>query len=101
MPCLSYSISPSCCVGLYWFSLEMIHLSLFFYFMGLIGFWGSLVFYNSFLPDIAFPKQQDALSAKGFSLGYAGSVILLIFNIIMLMKPNWFGLKFAPTLTLC
>lgn len=80
------------CVGLYWFSLEMIHLSLFFYFMGLIGFWGSLVFYNSFLPDIAFPKQQDALSAKGFSLGYAGSVILLIFNIIMLMKPNWFGL---------
>ena len=38
--------------------------------MGLLGFWGSLVFYNSFLPDIAFPNQQDAVSAKGFSLGY-------------------------------
>ena len=38
------------CMGLYWFSLEYIHLSLLFYFMGLIGYWGSLVFYNSYLP---------------------------------------------------
>ena len=80
------------CIGLYWFSLDKIHLSLLFYFMGLLGFWGSLVFYNSFLPDIAFPNQQDAISAKGFSLGYTGSVILLVFNVIMLMRPDWFGL---------
>ena len=64
------------CIGLYWFSLEHIHLSLLFYFMGLIGYWGSLVFYNSYLPDIAFPEQQDRISAKGFSLGYIGSVIV-------------------------
>ncbi len=47
------------CMGLYWFSLEYIHLSLLFYFMGLIGYWGSLVFYNSYLPDIAFPEHAD------------------------------------------
>lgn len=80
------------CIGLFWFSLDKIYLSLLFYFMGLLGFWGSLVFYNSFLPDIAFPYQQDAISAKGFSMGYTGSVILLVFNIIMLMQPDWFGL---------
>ncbi|WP_415374850.1 MFS transporter [Patiriisocius sp. Uisw_017] len=80
------------CMGLYWFSLENIHLSLFLYFLALIGFWGSLVFYNSYLPDIAFKEQQDGISAKGYSLGYIGSVILLIFNLSMVMFPQVFGL---------
>jgi MFS transporter, UMF1 family len=73
------------CIGLYWFSLEHIYISLLFYFLGLIGFWGSLVFYNSYLPDIAYPEQQDKISAKGYSLGYIGSVILLIVNLAMIM----------------
>jgi UMF1 family MFS transporter len=80
------------CMGLYWFSLENIYVGLFFYFFGLIGFWGSLVFYNSYLPDIAFPEQQDKISAKGYSLGYIGSVLLLIVNLAMIMKPELFGI---------
>ena len=76
------------CIGLYWFSLDYIHLSLLFYFMGLIGYWGSLVFYNSYLPDIAFNEQQDRISAKGFSLGYIGSVLLLIINLAMVMSQD-------------
>lgn len=76
------------CFGLYWFNLEYIHLSLLFYFMGLIGYWGSLVFYNSYLPDIAFPEQQDSISAKGFSMGYIGSVVLLIINLAMVMTQE-------------
>lgn len=76
------------CIGLYWFSLDRIHLSLLFYFMGLIGYWGSLVFYNSYLPDIAFPEQQDSISAKGFSMGYVGSVLLLIVNLVMVMTQE-------------
>ncbi|OBX21954.1 MFS transporter [Gelidibacter algens] len=86
------------CIGLYWFSLEHIHISLLFYFMGLMGYWGSLVFYNSYLPDIAFPEQQDKVSAKGFSMGYIGSVLLLILNLAMVMKPEFFGfdMSIAP-----
>jgi len=80
------------CMGLYFFSLENILISLLFYFLALVGFWSSWVFYNSYLPDVAFPEQQDKLSAKGFSLGYIGSVILLIFNLVMIMKPEYFGL---------
>ena len=76
------------CIGLYWFSLEHIHISLLLYFMGLIGYWGSLVFYNSYLPDIAFPEQQDSISAKGFSMGYVGSVVLLIINLAMVMSQD-------------
>ena len=56
------------CIGLYWFSLENIYWSLVCYFFGLVGFWGSLVFYNSYLPDIAYSEQQDAVSAKGYSM---------------------------------
>lgn len=73
------------CMGLYWFDIDNIYPGLAFYFLGLIGFWGSLVFYNSYLPDIAFPEQQDKISAKGYSLGYIGSVILLVINLVMIM----------------
>ncbi len=76
------------CIGLYWFSLEDIYFSIACYFFGLIGFWGSLVFYNSYLPDIAHKEQQDQLSAKGFSLGYIGSVILLLICLAMVMASE-------------
>jgi len=86
-------IGSAGCIGLYWFDIspDKIHISLLFYFMGLIGYWGSLVFYNSYLPDIAFPEQQDSISAKGFSMGYFGSVLLLVLNLLMVMFPEWFG----------
>lgn len=80
------------CIALYFFDLDHIYLSLTSYFFGLIGFWASLVFYNSYLPDIAFKEQQDSISAKGFSMGYVGSVVLLIFNLVMVLYPHWFGL---------
>jgi UMF1 family MFS transporter len=73
------------CMGLYWFDLENIYVGLAFYFLGLLGYWGSLVFYNSYLPDIAFEEQQDRISAKGYSLGYIGSVLLLAINLWMIM----------------
>ena len=76
------------CMGLYWFDLNTIYIGLLFYILGLIGFWGSLVFYNSYLPDVAFPEQQDKVSAKGYSLGYFGSVILLIVNLAMIMGAS-------------
>uniref|UniRef100_UPI00261014EC MFS transporter n=1 Tax=uncultured Muriicola sp. TaxID=1583102 RepID=UPI00261014EC len=81
------------CLGLYWFSLENIELGLVCYFFGLVGFWVSFAIYNSYLPDIAFPEQQDRISAKGFSLGYIGSVILLLINLAMVMKPDSFGIN--------
>lgn len=81
------------CIGLNWFRLDSIYSSLLFYFFGLIGFWGSLVFYNSYLPDIAFAEQQDRVSAKGYALGYVGSVLLLIVNLAMVMKPQLFGIS--------
>ena len=67
-----------------------------------IGFWGSIVFYNAYLPEIAHPEQQDDVSAKGFIFGYTGSVLLLLFSLFMVNKPEMFGLPdaaFASRLT--
>jgi MFS transporter, UMF1 family len=60
--------------------------------MASIGFTGSIVFYNSYLPEIATEDQYDKLSARGFAMGYIGSVLLLIFNLAMILKPGWFGI---------
>ena len=81
------------CISLFWFDLDNLMLSYTSYFLGLIGFWSSLVFYNSYLPDIAFPEQQDRVSARGFSMGYIGSTILLIINLLMVMFPQNFGIE--------
>jgi len=79
------------CVALYWFSLSQIYFSLAAYFFGLVGFWVSYALNNSYLPDIAYKEQQNQISAKGFSLGYVGSVLLLLINLAMVMKPEVFG----------
>ena len=81
------------CIGLYWFDLNNIYIGVFFYFTALISFWASLVFYNSYLPDIALKHQQDFISAKGYALGYFGSVLLLIFDLSMVLYPSYFGIS--------
>jgi UMF1 family MFS transporter len=67
-----------------------------------IGFWGSIVFYNAYLPEVAYPEQQDNVSAKGFMFGYTGSILLLLFSLMMVEKPEWFGITdstLAPRIT--
>ena len=81
------------CIGLYWFELETIEISLLFYTLGLIGFWGSLVYYNSYLTDITYPNQTNRVSAKGYTMGYIGSVILLLINLIMINFYETFGFE--------
>lgn len=73
------------CIGLYWFTKENIVFGMCCFYFGLVGFWGSLVFYNSYLSDIAYTEQHDKLSAKGFSLGYIGSVILLVICLYLII----------------
>ncbi|MGM0634519.1 MAG: MFS transporter [Bacteroidota bacterium] len=92
-------LGASSCIGLYWFDLSYLWFGLLCYFLGLIGFWGSIVFYNSYLPDIAYRKQQDKASALGFSLGYIGSVLLLVVCLSMILSYEKFGFESeeAPT----
>jgi UMF1 family MFS transporter len=79
------------CMGLFFFTGENLGLGVLLPMLAVIGFAGSLVYYNSFLPIISTPDRHDRISARGFSLGYAGSMILLIFNIFSLKQYQWFG----------
>src|SRR6188768_2116110 len=65
--------------------------------LGTIGGAGGLVFYDSYLPLIASEDQYDKVSARGYSYGYIGSVILLVVCLLMIQKPEWFGIA-DPTL---
>ena len=73
--------------------VETLWVGILFSVLASIGFWGSLVFYNAYLPEVAYSDQQDNASALGFIYGYIGSVILLIFNLSMVMQPEWYGIS--------
>ena len=81
-------LGAASCIGMYWFTTDNIYFGILCFYTGLIGFWGSLVFYNSYLPDIAFTEQQDDLSAKGYSLGYIGSVLLLLLCLFLILSKE-------------
>lgn len=70
-----------------------------FFTLASIGFAGSLVFYNAYLPEIATSDRHDRLSARGFSMGYIGSILLLGFNLWMILQPDFFGLSGNTTLS--
>jgi UMF1 family MFS transporter len=91
----------SCCM-LYFFKLETLELGVICFALAAIGYAGGFVFYNSYLPEIASEDQQDAVSAKGFSYGYVGSVILQLVCLVFVLKPYWFGItdeSFPPRLS--
>jgi len=80
------------CSGLFFFDPDYLLPSMLLVVCASIGFSGSLVFYNAFLPEIAETKDQDRVSAKGYALGYIGSIILLLFNLSMIMSPETYGI---------
>ena len=84
-------IGATGCGMLFFFDANHIELGIISFAIGTLGYGGSIVFYNSFLPVIAEPEDQDRISARGYSMGYLGGVILLLFNLLMIMKPEWFG----------
>lgn len=81
------------CVSLYFFNPEHLEWSMAALFFANIGFWGSLGFYNAFLPEIAPPEEHDRLSARGFAMGYVGSVLLLLLCLGLIIG---IGSQFTP-----
>jgi UMF1 family MFS transporter len=82
------------CMTLFFFDPLYIEFGMLSIFFASIGFWNSLVFYNAFLPEIAEAKDHDRISAKGFSMGYFGSMLLLVICLAIIMSvPNDFESK--------
>lgn len=81
-------IGVASCFSMYFFESLPVFFQFFIILTANLGFWGSLVFYNSYLPEVAERKDHDNLSAKGFSLGYVGSVVLLGITLAMVMSQE-------------
>lgn len=87
------------CAALYFFTSDNITFSLIMFVLASIGFSGSIVFYNAYLPEIVTEDKLDKVSAKGFALGYTGSIILLVFNLSMILFPDIYGIESAGMAT--
>lgn len=85
------------CVSLFFFEREHLGIGILCMIVACIGYWSSLVFYNSFLPEIAAPKDRDRISAKGFAYGYIGSVILQVICFVLVFYPGIVGGKEGET----
>ena len=88
-------LGATCCSLLFFFDENDHIFGLFMLMFACIGFYGSQVFYNSYLPEIAEIKDRDRISAMGFSFGYLGSVIMQLigFGLVLSMPDSTFPLK--------
>ena len=87
------------CAGLFFFKgMDQLTLAVVCSIIACVGYWSSLVFYNSYLPEIAAPEDRDRVSAKGFSMGYIGSVLMQLICFLFVFKPAWFGMGGDGTL---
>ena len=69
--------------------------AIFVYVMGVIGFSGSNIFYDSLLPSVADESKVDSVSSLGFAMGYLGGGLLFLLNVVMTLQPAIFGLADA------
>ena len=80
------------CSALFFFDKSNLWFGLLCSIIACTGYWASIVFYNSFLPEIAAPEDRDRISAKGFSYGYVGSVILQVICFVFVLKNDTLGI---------
>ncbi len=84
-------LGSAACVGMFFFTKENIGFGLLLSIISSIGYCGSIVFYNAFLPEIAAEQDQDKVSAKGFAQGYIGSVILMVACLVFVTLNDELG----------
>ena len=101
MQLFCYMGSISCCC-LYFFKRDSLELGVICSTIAALGYCGSIVFYNAYLPEIAVEADRDRVSAQGFAFGYIGSVILQVICLVFVLNPEWFGItddSFPPRLS--
>ena len=84
---------------MFWIERGDWKLALVLFVIGNVGVAGSIVFYESLLPHLVSEKELDRVSSAGYAIGYLGGGVLLAINLLMIQKPDWFGIPDAGTAT--
>jgi UMF1 family MFS transporter len=87
------TIGSIACSTMFFFDKTNLGLGILCMIFACIGSWAGLVFYNSYLPEIAAPEDRDRISAKGFAFGYFGSVILQLVSFVLILKNDLWGIS--------
>ena len=96
-----FTLGSIACSAMFFFDSKNLGYGLLCLIVACVGFWGSQVFYNSFLPEIAAPEDQDKVSAKGYAMGYIGSVILQVICFVFVLMPDTFGITVGKASQIC
>lgn len=91
-------LGAASCAGMYLFNGHNLVYGFLTIILAAVGYEGATLFYNSFLPRIADKSLHDRISARGYSWGYAGSMVLLGINLVLVLNYEKFGFetKLAP-----
>lgn len=80
------------CFGLFFFQMKTFEFGMICFGLASVGYCGGFVFYNSYLPQIATVDKQDAVSAKGFIYGFAGSIVVQVLCFVFVLGHKWLGI---------
>jgi UMF1 family MFS transporter len=92
-------IGVTACVAMFWIGRGDWQLALVLFVIGNVGVAGSIVFYESLLPHLVTEDQLDRVSSAGYAIGYLGGGVLLAINLLMIQKPQLFGIPDAGVAT--
>ena len=93
------AIGASATAAMFWIERGDWQLALVLFVIGNVGVAGSIVFYESLLPHLVSDQDLDRVSTAGYAVGYMGGGALLAINLMMIQKPEWFGIPDAGTAT--
>ena len=91
------AIGASATAAMFWIQRGDWYFALVLFVVGNVGVAGSIVFYESLLPHLVSEDQLDRVSSAGYAIGYLGGGTLLAVNLLMIQKPELFGIPDAGT----
>ena len=92
-------IGATATAAMFWIGRGDWQFALVLFVIGNVGVAGSIVFYESLLPHLVGDQDMDRVSTAGYAVGYMGGGALLAINLMMIQKPEWFGIPDAGTAT--
>ena len=95
---ISLAVGAGCCIGMGFAKSWLAFLIIFF--VAKVGYSGSLIFYDSMLPDITCEDKMDRVSSLGYAYGYIGSCIPFIVCLVIVLGADKLGITMSAAMAI-